>query len=298
MTYHVPVLLKECIEGLQIDPTGVYVDVTFGGGGHSREIIKHLTKGKLVAFDQDRDAAKNIINDEKFIFVPHNFRFLRNFLKYQGFKKVDGILADLGVSSHHFDTADRGFSIRFDAPLDMRMNQLAGNTAADVLNNYSEKEISDLLFIYGEITSSRKIASKIVSVRKEKPFKTTGDFIELVKPFGPKSRENKFLAQAFQALRIEVNGEMDVLKEFLEQVPKVLKPNGRLVVMTYHSLEDRLVKNFIKTGSFDGKKQVDMYGNVIAPMEQVNRKLIVPSEEELVENTRSRSAKLRIAKMK
>jgi len=298
MTYHVPVLLKECIEGLDIDPKGVYVDVTFGGGGHSREIIKHITTGKLIAFDQDRDAAKNIIDDERFVFVPHNFRFLRNFVKYHGFKKVDGILADLGVSSHHFDTPDRGFSTRFDSPLDMRMNQLAGNTAADVLNMYSEKQLSDLLFIYGEIKSSRKIASKIVSVRGEKPFTTTGDFIDVVKPFGPKNRENKFLAQAFQALRIEVNGEMDVLKEFLEQVPKVLKPDGKLVVITYHSLEDRLVKNFIKTGNFKGEKEVDMYGNIISPLEQVNRKLILPSEEELVINTRSRSAKLRIAKMR
>ena len=298
MTYHVPVLLKECIEGLDIDPKGVYVDVTFGGGGHSREIIKHITTGKLIAFGQDRDAAKNIIDDERFVFVPHNFRFLRNFVKYHGFKKVDGILADLGVSSHHFDTPDRGFSTRFDSPLDMRMNQLAGNTAADVLNMYSEKQLSDLLFIYGEIKSSRKIASKIVSVRGEKPFTTTGDFIDVVKPFGPKNRENKFLAQAFQALRIEVNGEMDVLKEFLEQVPKVLKPDGKLVVITYHSLEDRLVKNFIKTGNFKGEKEVDMYGNIISPLEQVNRKLILPSEEELVINTRSRSAKLRIAKMR
>jgi len=298
MTYHVPVLLKECIEGLDIDPKGVYVDVTFGGGGHSREIIKHITTGKLIAFDQDRDAAKNIIDDERFVFVPHNFRFLRNFVKYHGFKKVDGILADLGVSSHHFDTPDRGFSTRFDSPLDMRMNQLAGNTAADVLNMYSEKQLSDLLFVYGEIKSSRKIASKIVSVRGEKPFTTTGDFIDVVKPFGPKNRENKFLAQAFQALRIEVNGEMDVLKEFLEQVPKVLKPDGKLVVITYHSLEDRLVKNFIKTGNFKGEKEVDMYGNIISPLEQVNRKLILPSEEELVINTRSRSAKLRIAKMR
>ncbi len=295
MDYHIPVLLNECIEGLNINPDGIYVDLTFGGGGHSKEILKHLTTGKLISFDQDADAAANMPDDERFIFVPHNFRFLRNFLKYNGYEKVDGILADLGVSSHHFDTAERGFSFRFDAPLDMRMNQRASTTAADILNTYNEEDIARLLFIYGEIKASRKIAKDIVNLREEKLFETTGDLQDVLKRYAPRNRESKFLAQAFQALRIEVNGEMDALNEMLNQVPKVLKKNGRVAVITYHSLEDRMVKNFFKTGNISGKQSVDLYGNRQTPFVLINRKVILPSEKEQEENSRSRSAKLRIA---
>lgn len=298
MDYHIPVLLNECIEGLNIKPDGIYVDLTFGGGGHSKEILKHLTTGKLISFDQDADAAANMPDDERFIFVPHNFRFLRNFLKYNGYEKVDGILADLGVSSHHFDTAERGFSFRFDAPLDMRMNQRAATTAADVLNTYSEEDIARLLFIYGEIKTSRKIAKDIINIREQKPFETTGDLQDVLKKYAPRNRESKFLAQAFQALRIEVNGEMDALNEMLDQVPRVLKKDGRIAVITYHSLEDRMVKNFFKAGNISGKQSVDLYGNRQTPFVLINRKVMLPSEKELEENSRSRSAKLRIAGLK
>lgn len=298
-TYHTPALLSQSIEGLNIKPDGIYVDVTFGGGGHSREILKHLgSKGKLLGFDQDEDAFQNIINDKKFIFVHSNFRYLTNFLKYHNIEKVDGILADLGVSSHHFDEAERGFSFRFDGNLDMRMNKSATLKASDILNNYSEEKLSDVFYLYGEMHNSRAIARTIVRAREKKRIETISQFIEILKPFFGREQEKKNMARVFQALRIEVNKEMLVLKEMLEQAEKVLNPNGRLVVITYHSLEDRLVKNFIKTGNFEGKQEKDFYGNNICPFKTINNKVIIPDEEETERNPRSRSAKLRIAEKK
>ena len=295
MGYHTPVLLKESIDGLQIKPQGIYVDVTFGGGGHSHEILKKLNKGKLVAFDQDDDALQNLIDDERFVFVNHNFRFLKNFLKYHGFEKVDGILADLGVSSHHFDQPERGFSFRYDGELDMRMNRSAKVSAKDIINQYPEQELAKIFWEYGELKNSRKLARAIVNNRTDKKINTIKSFTDLLMPFIPKHAEHKFLAKIFQALRIEVNREMEFLKEMLLQTADVIKPGGRLVVITYHSLEDRLVKNFIKHGKFEGEAEKDLYGRTDVPFKAINRKVITPDEKEIAENNRARSAKLRIA---
>ncbi len=298
--YHIPVLLQESLEGMNIQPKGIYVDVTFGGGGHSREILSRLApEGHLFGFDQDADAEQNIPNDSRFTFVRSNFRYLYNFMRYhQVAGKVDGLLADLGVSSHHFDDQERGFSFRFDGLLDMRMNTRAGKTAADILNTYPEEELANVFYLYGELKVSRKLAATIVKARAEKPIKTIGELLEVVKPFVGKDKEKKFLAQVFQALRIEVNDEMRALKEMLCGTLKVLKPGSRLVVITYHSLEDRLVKNFLKAGNFEGKAEKDFFGNMKSPFRLVNNKVIVPSDEEIERNPRSRSAKLRIAELK
>lgn len=295
--YHIPVLLEESLEGMNIVPDGIYVDVTFGGGGHSRAILKRLgDDGCLYGFDQDADAEKNIPDDEHFIFVRSNFRYLYNFMRYHGeVGNVDAVLADLGVSSHHFDDKDRGFSFRFDGALDMRMNTRAGATAADVLNEYTEEALADLFYLYGELKTARKLASAVVRYRSEKKIGMIADLLEIAKPFVGKDKEKKVLAQIFQALRIEVNDEMRALREMLLGTLKILKPGGRLVVITYHSLEDRLVKNFIKTGNFEGKVEQDFFGNVASPFKTVNNKVIVPSAEEIQRNPRSRSAKLRIA---
>lgn len=294
--YHIPVMLEQSLGGLNIHPSGVYVDVTFGGGGHSSAILARLDGGHLYAFDQDADAERNIPADDRFIFVRSNFRYLYNFLRYHDqVGKVDGLLADLGVSSHHFDAEERGFSFRFDGMLDMRMNNRSGKTAADIINEYGEKELADIFFFYGELKQSRKLASILVKERQKKKLVTIGDLLEVLKPFTGKDKEKKFLAQVFQALRIEVNDEMRSLKEMLQQTLLVLKPGGRLVVITYHSLEDRLVKNFLKTGNFEGKAEKDFYGNTSGPFRLVNNKVIVPTEEEVIRNPRSRSAKLRIA---
>ena len=292
--YHIPALLNESIDGLDIRPSGLYVDVTFGGGGHSREILRRLNQdGRLVAFDQDEDAIRNAIDDPRFLFVRSNFRFLKNFLRYHGIEEVDGILADLGVSSHHFDDAGRGFSFRFAGDLDMRMNRGAQKSAADILNEYPEEKIREVFAKYGELKNAHRIAASVVSYRQTRRFSTTDDLLAVLEPFAFKDREKKILAQAFQALRIEVNGEMEALTEMLSQALEVLKPGGRLSVISYHSLEDRLVKNFFKTGNFAGEIIKDFYGNWQTPFELVNRKVIVPVMEEQEENPRSRSAKLR-----
>ena len=294
--YHIPALLAETIEGLNIKPDGVYVDVTFGGGGHSREILKHLgAKGRLVGFDQDEDALQNMIDDERFTFVRSNFRYLTNFLKYHGVEKVDGILADLGVSFHHFDEAERGFSFRFEGKLDMRMNTRSSFTAARVVNEYSEEQLADVFYLYGEMHNSRRIASAIAKARSTRRIVSIEQFLEVLKPFFPREREKKEMAKVFQALRIEVNKEMKVLQELLSQSVETLNENGRLVVLTYHSLEDRLVKNFIRSGNYEGKQVKDFFGNIIAPLNAVNNKVITASEEETARNPRARSAKLRIA---
>lgn len=299
-SYHVPVMLDESVKGLNIQEGGIYVDVTFGGGGHSREILKRMdSDSELYGFDQDADAEHNIPDDPRFVFVRSNFRYLYNFMRYHGVDgEVDGLLADLGVSSHHFDDKDRGFSFRFDGALDMRMNTRAGQTAADIVNTYTEEALADVFYLYGELKVARRLASLIVRARENKKIETIGDFLELVKPFTGKDKEKKFLAQVFQALRIEVNDEMRALKEMLQQTLQVLKPGGRLVVITYHSLEDRLVKNFLKTGNFEGKSEQDFFGNIQTPFRMVNNKVIVPSDEEIERNPRSRSAKLRIAEKK
>ena len=290
LTYHVPVLLKESVDGMNICPNGTYVDVTFGGGGHSREILSRLEKdGRLLGFDQDEDAERNIVDDPRFIFVRSNFRYLHNFLRYHNIEKVDAILADLGVSSHHFDDSERGFSFRFDGALDMRMNKRAGLTAADVVNTYAEERLADIFYLYGELKNSRKLASVIVKAR---------EFLEIIKPLFGREREKKELAKVFQALRIEVNQEMEALKEMLTAATEALKPGGRLVVITYHSLEDRMVKNIMKTGNVEGKTTQDFFGNLQTPFKLVNNKVIVPDEEEIERNPRSRSAKLRIAEKK
>lgn len=295
--YHVPVMLHESLEGMNIQPSGVYVDVTFGGGGHSREILSRLdNEGRLYGFDQDADAEHNVPADSRFVFVRSNFCYLYNFMRYYGENgEVDALLADLGVSSHHFDDKERGFSFRFEGALDMRMNTRAGRTAADIVNNYAEEKLADVFYLYGELKASRKLASVLVKARAAKKIETISDFLEIIKPFTGRDKEKKFLAQVFQALRIEVNDEMRVLKDMLQQTLRVLKPGGRLVVITYHSLEDRLVKNFLKTGNFEGKGEQDFFGNLLTPFRLINNKVIVPSEEEIQSNPRSRSAKLRIA---
>lgn len=295
--YHIPVLLKETVDGLDPRPEGIYVDVTFGGGGHSREILSRLSaKGHLYSFDQDADAEQNIPQDDsRFTFVRSNFRYLKNWMRYYGVEQVDGILADLGVSSHHFDDEERGFSFRFDAPLDMRMNERAGTTAADIVNNYSEERLADIFYLYGEMKNSRRLASALVKARAAARILTINDLLTVVKPLMPREREKKDLARVFQALRIEVNHEMDALQEMLEAALKVLRPGGRLSVLTYHSLEDRMVKNFIRAGRIDGKVQQDFFGRRLTPWKAINNKVILPSEAEQESNPRSRSAKLRIA---
>lgn len=298
-TYHIPVLLMPSIDGMNIRPDGIYVDMTFGGGGHSREILSRLGDGgRLLSFDQDEDAERNIVDNPHFTFVRSNFRYLKNFLRYHGIEQVDGILADLGVSSHHFDDSERGFSFRADGPLDMRMNKRAGITAADVVNNYSEEQLADIFYLYGELKNSRKLASVLVKARAVQAIETIGGFLEVIKPLFGREREKKELAKVFQALRIEVNQEMEALKEMLQATTQVLRPGGRLAVITYHSLEDRLVKNMMKTGNVEGKMEKDFFGNVETPFKLVNNKVIVPDEEEIAVNPRSRSAKLRIAEKK
>jgi len=298
MEYHNPVLLKESIDGLNIKPAGIYVDVTFGGGGHSSEILKRLNeKGRLFGFDQDEDAAKNKIDDERFILIPQNFRHIKRYLRFYNIKKVDGILADLGVSSHQFDEAERGFSTRFDADMDMRMNQSGELSAYDVVNLYDEEKLSEILFQYSELRNAKAIAKKIVTARAEKIIKTSFDLKEVLSEFVPKSVEHKIFAQIFQGIRIEVNQEIEVLKEFLLQIPELLNENGRLSVISYHSLEDRLVKRFMKTGLFEGEPEKDFFGNVSVPMKTIG-KMIIPTFQEIKNNSRARSAKLRIATLK
>ena len=295
--YHIPVLLNESIDGLDIRPGGIYVDVTFGGGGHSREILRRLNgTGRLFSFDQDADAEQNIGEAPKnFTFVRSNFRYLDNWMRYYGVDHIDGLLADLGVSSHHFDDETRGFSFRFDAPLDMRMNKRAGMTAADIVNTYEEERLADIFYLYGEMKNSRKIASALVKYRQQEKIETTQDFLKAVEPFFKREREKKDMAKLFQALRIEVNHEMDALREMLYAATKWLGEGGRLSVITYHSLEDRIVKNIIKTGNAEGKRNEDFFGRVSTPYKAVNNKVIVPNDDEQRENPRSRSAKLRIA---
>ena len=296
MVYHVPVLLHESIEGLEIKPNGIYLDLTFGGGGHSTEILRHLKKGKLIAFDQDEEALKNAIDDKRFTLIRSNFRFFRNFLRYHKIGEVDGILADLGVSSHHFDSPERGFSFRFEGPLDMRMNQKSKISAKEVVNTYSIEDLTKVLTLYGELPNARRIAGAICKSREQKQVETVEQLAELLKPMFPANAQNKMLAQVFQAIRIEVNHEMEALEQMLTNAYKCLKKDGRLVIISYHSLEDRLVKNFFKSGNFEGDVEKDFYGNISSPFEQVNRKVIVPSDEELKINSRARSAKLRIGR--
>lgn len=295
MEYHNPVLLKESVDGLNIKPDGVYVDVTFGGGGHSREILSRLNeKGKLFAFDQDEDAKRNVIDDPRFTLIPQNFRFIKRYLRFYGIKKVDGILADLGVSSHQFDEAERGFSTRFDANLDMRMNQSGALSAFEVINKYDEEKLTNVLFNYSELRNAKDIARRIVEKRAAEKIKTSFELKEVLAAFVPKSQEHKVLAQIFQGIRIEVNQEIEALKEFLLQVPELLNEGGRLSVLSYHSLEDRLVKRFIRSGLFEGEPVKDYYGNVTVPLKKVGQ-MKVPSFQEIKKNSRARSAKLRIA---
>lgn len=306
-TYHVPVLLKESVDGLNIQSGGVYVDVTFGGGGHSSEILSRLDEqAHLYSFDQDADAEQNVmrsevgaerrfVDDSRFTFVRSNFRYLKNWMRYYGVESIDGLLADLGVSSHHFDDESRGFSFRFDAQLDMRMNKRAGKTAADIVNDYDEEALANLFYLYGEIKQSRRLAAAVVKARLQQRIATTQDLLGILEPIFKREREKKDLAKVFQALRIEVNHEMDALKEILKSATELLKPGGRLSVITYHSLEDRIVKNIMKTGNVEGKRIQDFYGRIETPFTLINNKVIVPSENEQQENPRSRSAKLRIA---
>ena len=316
--YHVPVLLKESVDGLNIKPGGIYVDVTFGGGGHSREILSRIgTKGHLFSFDQDADAENNIfesedndinntdtqkarrfVDDSRFTFVRSNFRYLKNWMQYYGIEHIDGLLADLGVSSHHFDDESRGFSFRFDAPLDMRMNKRAGKTAAEIINEYDEEQLADLFYLYGELKNSRRIAATLVAARKQAFIATTSHFIRAVEPLFSREREKKDMAKLFQALRIEVNHELTALKEMLPSATAVLTHRGRLSIITYHSLEDRIVKNVMKTGNIEGKVNQDFFGRIESPYKLINNKVITPSEDELSINSRSRSAKLRIAERK
>ncbi len=296
--YHVPVLLKESVDGLDIRPGGVYVDVTFGGGGHSREILSRLDgSGHLYSFDQDADAEKNVDGEshENFTFVRSNFRYLKNWMRYYGVEHIDGLLADLGVSSHQFDEGERGFSFRFDAPLDMRMNKRAGMTAADILNEYDEERIADVLFLYGELRNSRRLAASIVKARQHRRIATTGDLADAVGTLIRRERAKKDMARVFQALRIEVNHEMTALKEMLRSATELLAGGGRLSVITYHSLEDRIVKNVMRSGNAEGKIEQDFYGRIESPFRMVNNKVITPDEDEQERNPRSRSAKLRIA---
>ncbi|MCR5270399.1 MAG: 16S rRNA (cytosine(1402)-N(4))-methyltransferase RsmH [Prevotella sp.] len=295
-TYHVSVLLKESVEGLAIRPDGVYVDVTFGGGGHSRQILQQLTaKGHLYSFDQDADAENNIVADDRFTFVRSNFRYLKNWMRYYGVEQIDGLLADLGVSSHHFDDAERGFSFRFDAPLDMRMNKRAGMTAADVVNDYDEQRLADVFYLYGELKNARKIAAVLAKARMQQRIETTGQLMEITEKLFQREREKKEMTKLFQALRIEVNHEMDALREMLLGACDMLRPGGRLSVITYHSLEDRIVKNVMRTGNAEGRQEQDFFGRVNSPLHLINNKVTTPSAEELEKNPRSRSAKLRIA---
>jgi 16S rRNA (cytosine1402-N4)-methyltransferase len=300
-TYHVPVLLKESVDGLDIQPDGVYVDVTYGGGGHSREIMRHLgPKGLLFGFDQDEDAERNMGNmgntpgGPRFIFVRSNFRYVKQWMRYHGISHIDGLLADLGVSSHHFDAAERGFSFRFDAPLDMRMNRRATLTAADVVNNYSEEQLADVLYLYGELRNARQVAAAIVKARQQRPISTTAQLQEAVERLFAREREKKEVTKVFQALRIEVNHEMDALAQMLTAATTLLRPGGRLSVITYHSLEDRMVKNIIRSGRIDGRQQQDFFGHTTCTLRPIG-KPIVPSSDELQQNPRSRSAKLRVA---
>jgi 16S rRNA (cytosine1402-N4)-methyltransferase len=295
MAYHIPALLKESIDGLNITPDGIYVDVTFGGGGHSMEILKRIQKGRLIAFDQDDDAAVNEPADENFLLLNQNFRFLKNNLLFNGVQKIDGLIADLGVSFHQFDEPSRGFTFRQDAPLDMRMDQRAGITASHLLNTTDERALADIFYYFGELTNSRRIARDIVAFRSSRPLSTVQDIIDAVGKLAPYRQENKFYAKLFQSLRIAVNHEVDYLKEMLEQALDILNPGGRLVIITYHSLEDRVVKNFMRTGNFEGVEKKDFYGNAETPFRIITRKGITPSEEEISENRRSRSARLRIA---
>lgn len=313
-TYHVPVLLGQSVDGLNIQPGGIYIDVTFGGGGHSSEILSRLDdNAHLYSFDQDPDAEQNTMHSEnakegsepkrfvddcRFTFVRSNFRYLKNWMRYYGIEHIDGLLADLGVSSHHFDDETRGFSFRYDAPLDMRMNKRAGKTAADIVNNYEESALADIFYLYGELKNSRKIASTLVKARAEKPIATTQDFIKAVEPLFKREREKKDMAKLFQALRIEVNHEMDALKDMLKAATELLKPGGRLSVITYHSLEDRIVKNVMKTGNAEGKMKQDFFGKIETPFKLINNKVIIPDNDEQEKNPRSRSAKLRIAEKK
>lgn len=300
MVYHIPVLLKESVDGLDINPDGVYVDVTFGGGGHSREILSRLgDNGHLFSFDQDADAENNIVDDPRFTFVHSNFRWLSNWMRYYDIEHINGLLADLGVSSHHFDDAERGFSFRYDAPLDMRMNREGGKTAADIVNDDTEEHLADIFYLYGELRRSRQIAAAIVKARQRKPILTTQDFLQVVDPLFRREKEKKDMARLFQALRIEVNHEMQALSEMLTSATRLLAKGGRLSVITYHSLEDRMVKNIMKSGNVNGKVEEDpVYGRKASPYNLVNNKVIVPSDEEVERNPRSRSAKLRIAEKK
>ena len=298
MNYHNPVLLNESIDALSIKEEGVYVDVTYGGGGHSKEILRRLGKnGKLFAFDQDPDAQENTIDDERFILIPENFRYITRFLRFHGVRKVDGVLADLGVSSHQFDEAERGFSTRFDGDLDMRMNQKSKISAKEIVNDYSEEKIAEILFLYGELRNSRSIAKTIVEKRQEERIDTSFQLRKALQRFLPNAKEHKIIAQIFQAIRIEVNEELDVLKEFLEQLPNLLNDQGRLSIISYHSLEDRLVKRYFRTGLFIGEPEKDFFGNISVPLQKVG-KLIVPTPQEIKLNNRARSAKLRIATLK
>lgn len=296
MTYHIPALLRESVDGLNIRPDGIYVDVTFGGGGHSMEILRHLNdKGKLVAFDQDEDAAANVVDDKRFLFLDQNFRFLKNNLIFNGIKSINGLIADLGVSFHQFDVAKRGFTFRQDAPLDMRMNQASSVTAAGLLNTLEEAELARIFYLYGELTNSRRIASEVVSARNKGPLKTASDLMNAIGKLAPFRQEHKFYAKVFQSLRIAVNHEIDYLEDLLVQAYEMLGPGGRLVVITYHSLEDRIVKNYMRTGNFEGNEEKDFYGNTSSPFRLINKKGTVPGEDEIARNSRSRSARLRIA---
>lgn len=298
-TYHKPVMLEEALEGLDIQVDGIYADMTYGGGGHSREIVNRLSpKGQLYGFDQDLDAMQGAMDDPRFTFVRSNFRFIKNWMQYYNVEGLDGILADLGVSSHHLDEGERGFSFRYNAALDMRMNQAARLTAAEIVNSYSEEQLADIFYLYGEMKNSRKLAATLIKARKEQEIKTTGQLADLLRPLLDREREKKDMAKVFQALRIEVNGEMKALKQMLSGAIETLKPGGRLVILTYHSLEDRMVKNIMRSGNIEGKTEQDFFGNILSPLKPIKKGVMVPTEAEQQENPRSRSAKLRIAAKK